>query len=88
MFSFPIVLSLCTGNFPTQQQIQDALTEDMAPEQQNTLLLFPSINFTCDTIIDGWIMAGVNGTGSSLTNIQTWRLDQLNQYHLKSTTAG
>ena len=87
-FSFPVVLSLCTGNFPTQQQIQDSLTGNLAPEQQDTLLLFPSLNFTCDTIIDGWIMAGVErGTGNGHPNIQTWRLDQLNQYRLISNTS-
>ena len=66
----------CFENFPTREQIDEAITRPSLLQQlEGRVFLFTSINFTCETNITGWILAG-NPTGRSNSvypEIRTWR---------------
>ncbi len=86
----------CSVNFRTQEQIQDALNDisvlEEATNDATVLYVYPSINFTCDTTIVGWIMAGVDNSVNSTVypEIHTWRLSFTGQQYMlqNDTTAG
>lgn len=76
----------CAANFPS-------LPEPLSGQEvQDRFFLFPSINFTCATTVNGWVLVG-NNTGSNnmvRLSIQTWRttppLNGLVQYRKESDT--